>query len=72
MVVLLLFNKVLTLTIQQIQVQTQIKIDILFQVIFSLLKSKILICDNTNELGNSNDVERKINYSIRLGTHFER
>jgi cullin 1 len=75
MVILLLLNKVLTWTVEQIQDETQIKLELLLQVLLGLLKSKLLICTdiNENELDEDfKDTDIKINYSIRLATDFKR
>jgi hypothetical protein len=49
MVVLLLFNKVLTWTVERIQDETQIKLELLLQILSGLLKSKLLVCTDINE-----------------------
>ncbi|UJR07329.1 hypothetical protein I4U23_011616 [Adineta vaga] len=64
MIVLLLFNQTSILTIEQIQNQTNIRNDILQEVIASLLKHNLIICDQRNNL---NDM----NYSIRLINDFK-
>lgn len=75
MVILLLFNKVLTWTVERLQDETQIKPELLFQVLLVLLKSKLLMCtdiqdDDLDEDFKESDI--KSNYSIRLATDFKR
>jgi cullin 1 len=75
MVILLLFNKVLTWTVERLQDETQIKLELLLQVLFGLLKSKLLICTDINEDELDEDLKEtdiKTNYSIRLATDFRR
>jgi cullin 1 len=70
MVVLLLFNKSLTWTVERLQDETQIKLELLLQILLGLLKSKLLVCTDTNEDLKETDI--KTNYSIRLSTDFKR
>ncbi|CAF3045733.1 unnamed protein product [Rotaria socialis] len=73
MVVLLLFNKVLTWTVERLQDETQIKSELLLQVILGLLKSKLLICTDINDDEIDEDFKEsdiKTHYSIRLSTDF--
>ena len=75
MVILLLFNKVFSWTVEQIQDETQIKSELLLQILFGLLKSKILVCTNINEDEINEDFKEtdiKTNYSIRLSMEFRR
>jgi len=75
MVILLLFNRDSTWTIEQIQDETQIKSELLLQVVFGLLKTKLLVCTdiNENELSEELKVAKiKTSYSIRLATDFKR
>jgi hypothetical protein len=75
MVVLLLFNKVLTWTVERIQDETQIKSELLLQILFGLLKSKLFVCTDINEDEIDEDFKEtdiKTNYSIRLSTDFRR
>jgi hypothetical protein len=75
MVVLLLFNKVLTWTVERIQDETQIKSELLLQILFGLLKSKLFVCTDINEDEFDEDFKEtdiKTNYSIRLSTDFRR
>jgi hypothetical protein len=57
--VLLLFNKQTTWMVEQIQDETQIQNEILFQVLCTLLKIKLSICDeiNVNEDLNESDIQ---------------
>lgn len=75
MVVLLLFNKVSTWTVERIQDETQIKLELLLQVLLGLLKSKLLFSPNINEDDldeDLKDTDIKTNYSIRLASDFRR
>jgi hypothetical protein len=75
MVILLLFNKVLTWTVERLQDETQIKLELLLQVLLGLLKSKLLMCTDINEDELDEDLKEtdiKTNYSIRLATDFKR
>jgi cullin 1 len=71
MVVLLLFNQSTSWTVQRMQDYTQIKIELLLEVLCGLLKSKLLICSeiNDDELKESNI---KMNYTIQINDAFER
>jgi hypothetical protein len=60
-------NKVLTWTVERIQDETQIKLELLLQVLLGLLKSSLLVCPDINE-----DEQIKTSYSIRLATDFKR
>lgn len=75
MVVLLLFNKVDTWTVERIQDEIQINSELLLQILFGLLKSNVLVYidineDEINEGFKETDI--KANYSIRLSTDFRR
>jgi len=75
MVVLLLFNKALTWTVERLQDETQIKLELLLQILLGLLKSKLLVCTDINEDDLDEDLKEtdiKTNYSIRLSTDFKR
>jgi cullin 1 len=75
MVVLLLFNKSLTWTVERLQDETQIKLELLLQILLGLLKSKLLVCTDINEDELDEDLKEtdiKTNYSIRLSTDFKR
>ena len=75
MVVLLLFNKVSTWTVERIQDETQIKLELLLQVLLGLLKSKLLFSPDINEDELDEDIKDtdvKTNYSIRLASDFKR
>jgi cullin 1 len=74
MVVLLLFNKVLTWTVERIQDETQIKLELLLQVLLGLLKSRLLVCPDINEDEFDEDIKDtdiKTSFSIRLATDFK-
>ncbi|CAH3152139.1 unnamed protein product [Porites lobata] len=62
--VLLMFNNSDSLTLEQIQEQTQLKTDILSQVLGILLKSKLLVC-GTSEDGSNLDQQSSV--SLYLG-----
>ncbi|CAF4129396.1 unnamed protein product [Rotaria magnacalcarata] len=49
MVVLLLFNKSASWTVERMQDETQIKSDLFLQVLCGLLKSKLIICPEIND-----------------------
>ena len=75
MVILLLFNKVLTWTVERIQDETQIDLELLRQILVGLLKIKLLICSNIHEdelNEDFKDTDIKTHYSIRLATDFKR
>lgn len=67
MMILLLFNNSLEWTIKQIHDQTEIKIDLLLQILNILLKSQILTCSQC-----MNQVDLDLNCTIRLSNHFTR
>jgi hypothetical protein len=71
MIVLILFNKSLKWTIEQIANETQIKIDLLIQILNSLIKSNLLLCTQlNNEELKENDLHMK--YIIELATDYKR
>jgi len=70
MIVLLLFNKSLNWTVEQMKDKTQIKSELLIQILFSLLKNKLLICAEINEDFEENDIQMK--HSVQLANNFER
>jgi cullin 1 len=75
MVILLLFNRDSTWTIEQIQDETQIKSELLLQVVFGLLKTKLLVCTDINENELSEELKAakiKTSYSIQLAPDFKR
>jgi cullin 1 len=67
MLILLLFNTSFELTIEQIQNETQIKIDLLLQILNILFKSKILICTESID-----QVHPDMNSIIKLSNDFTR
>jgi cullin 1 len=67
MLILLLFNNSFELTIEQIQNETQIKIDLLLQILNILFKSKILICTESID-----QVHPDMNSIIKLSNDFTR
>jgi hypothetical protein len=71
MTVLLLFNKQTTWLVEQIQDATQIKNEVLFQVLCTLVKMKLLTCTeiNVDELKES---DIKPNYHINLVEDFKK
>jgi hypothetical protein len=70
MVILLLFNKQLFWTVEQIQDRTQIKRESLSEILWGLLKNKLLICEDFNE--DSKEINIKGNSNIQLATDFKR
>ncbi len=72
MVILLLFNRSLTWTVEQIANETQIKIDLLVQILNNLIKSNLLLCTqlNNDEDLKGNNLDMK--YIIALATDYIR
>jgi len=71
MLVLLLFNKLSEWTLEKIYNQTQIKIELVIDILNSLLKSKLLIYSKLID----EDLKEKdlhMNYTIELANHFQR
>jgi cullin 1 len=67
--VLLLFNQQTTWIVERIQDQTQIQKEILLQVLDSLLKIKLLVCE---EMNGTDESDIQFNYHIRLSNNFKR
>jgi hypothetical protein len=75
MVVLLLFNKAPTWTVEQMQDETQIKAELFLQVLCGLLKSKVITCADINEEELEEDLKEadvKMSYNIQIATDFKR
>jgi hypothetical protein len=70
MMSLLLFNKKLSWTGEQIENETQIEWELSKQILWGLLKNKLLICEDLNE--DSKEINIKRNNNIQLATDFER
>ena len=70
MVVLLLFNKAPTWTVEQLEDETQMKSDLLNQVLRSLLKSRLLKSNDICEQELDGDIRKT--YTMRLATDFKR
>jgi cullin 1 len=70
MMILLLFNRQLSWTVEQIQDGTQIQWELLLQILWGLLKNKLLICADFNEY--SKEINIKRNSNIQLATDFKR
>jgi hypothetical protein len=70
MMILLLFNKQLFWTVEQIQDRTQIQGELLLQILWGLLKNKLLICADFDE--DSKEMNIKGNSNIQLATDFKR
>jgi transcription initiation factor IIE alpha subunit len=71
MLVLLLFDKLSEWTLEKIYNQTQIKIELVIDILNSLLKSKLLIYSKLID----EDLKEKdlhMNYTIELANHFQR
>ncbi|CAF3741694.1 unnamed protein product [Rotaria sp. Silwood1] len=74
MVILLLFNKRSCWTVERMQDETQIDVNLFLQVLCNLLKSKLITCSeiNNDELQkdlNENDI--KMNYNIQIVNNFK-
>jgi hypothetical protein len=75
MVVLLLFNKLSSWSVERMQDETQIKSDLFLQVLCGLLKSKLLTCSEISEDEFDDDFKEndiKMNYNIQLAEDFKR
>ncbi len=75
MVVLLLFNKLPSWTVERMQDETQIKADLFLQVLCGLLKSKLIICPEINDDELEEDLKEndiKMNYNIQIAEDFKR
>ncbi|CAF2696741.1 unnamed protein product [Rotaria sp. Silwood2] len=68
MIVLLLFNGNIKLTVEGIRDKTQIRPELLVQVLYSLLESKILLCQEITE--NFQDHDIQMNHTIELTKNF--
>ncbi|CAF5103900.1 unnamed protein product [Rotaria sp. Silwood1] len=69
------FNKLSSWTVEQMQDETQIKIDLFLQVLYSLLKNKLITCSeiNDNQLDEDfNESYIKMNYTIHINENFRR
>ncbi len=75
MVILLLFNKSQNWTVERMQDDTQIKADLLLQVLCGLLKSKLIICPEINEEELEEELKEsdvKMTYNIQIAEDFKR
>ena len=75
MVVLLLFNKPQTWTVERMQDETQIKADLFLQVLSGLLKSKLIICPQLNEEELEEELKEsdiKMTYEVQIAEEFKR
>ena len=70
--VLLLFNKQTNWTVEQIQDETQIQQDILLQVLCTLLKLKLLICDQIDVNDDLKESDIQSNYHMKLSDQFKK
>ncbi|CAF4463486.1 unnamed protein product [Rotaria sp. Silwood2] len=68
MIVLLLFNENIKLTVEGIRDKTQIRPELLVQVLYSLLESKILLSKEITE--NFQDHDIQMNHTIELTKNF--
>ncbi|CAF5016233.1 unnamed protein product [Rotaria sp. Silwood1] len=74
MVVLLLFNKLSRWTVERMQEETQIKVDLFLQVLCGLLKSKLITCAEINDNEFDEDLKEtdiKMNYNIQIAEDFK-
>ncbi|CAF0885104.1 unnamed protein product [Adineta ricciae] len=74
MVILLLFNKLPTWTVEQMQDETQIKSDLFLQVLCLLLKSKVITSPQINEDELDEDFKEadiKMNYQVQVATEYK-
>lgn len=74
MVVLLLFNKLPTWTVERMQDETQIKNELFLQVLCGLLKSKLITCSeiNDDELDDEfKESDIKMTYTIQIAEDFK-
>jgi hypothetical protein len=75
MVILLLFNKLASWTVERMQDETQIKAELFLQVLCGLLKSKLIVCPELNEDELEDDLKEtdiKMSYTIRIAHDFKR
>ena len=75
MAILLLFNQNESLTIEQIFEQTHIESELYRQVVFSLIKSEVLICPQipSDQLNKDlKDNEIKSEYTVQVNPRFTR
>ncbi len=71
MVVLLLFNRSIQWTVEQIQSETQINIELLIKILNNLIKSKLLLCAQLN----GEDLKQHdfyLNFIVQLADDFKR
>ncbi|UJR37526.1 hypothetical protein I4U23_030228 [Adineta vaga] len=74
MVVLLLFNKLPNWTVERMQDETQIKMELFLQVLCALLKSKLIVCSQINDDELDDDFKEtdiKTNYTIQISEEFK-
>jgi len=70
MIILLLFNRSLKWTVEQISNETEMKIDLLIQILNNLIKSNLLLCKQlNNEDLKENDLHMK--YIIELDMDYK-
>ena len=75
MVVLLLFNRSASWTVERMQDETQIKAELFLQVLAGLLKSKLIVCPDMADDELDEDLKEtdiKMNYNIRIAEDFKR
>ncbi len=75
MVVLLLFNKPQSWTVERMQDETQIKADAFLQVLCGLLKSKLIKCPQINEEDLEEELKEsdiKMSYELQIAEDFRR
>lgn len=74
MTILLLFNQSSTWTVEEMQNETKIELNLLLQTLCSLFKHKLLTCRNLNndQIEDLTDIDNQMNYKFQLSENFTR
>lgn len=74
MTILLLFNQSSTWTVEEMQNETKIELNLLLQTLCSLFKYKLLTCRNLNndQIEDLTDIDNQMNYKFQLSENFTR